>query len=261
VEKGRAVVWSQFDRSVSTFVIGGRDLAEGAPVVETTRLAAPATKLPPEYVLGRILFHAAGDRRISHDGRACASCHPDGRDDAITWATPEGPRRSIMLAGRVTQSSPYAWNGNATTLPGHLGNTFDRLSGSGLRSLELDALVSYVSSMPAPTSSPVNAAEAKKAERGREIFASSEAGCANCHSGAAYTDGLNHDVGSRDKADRGSAFNTPSLHLVGGTGPYFHDGRYATLSELLVKSDGKMGKTKHLSQADLEVLESFLRTL
>jgi DNA-binding beta-propeller fold protein YncE len=260
-EKHRAVVWSQFDRTLTTFPIGGTELVDdktSPPLVQKTAMAPLNPKLPAEYALGRILFHAAGDTRISSDGRACASCHPDGRDDAITWATPEGPRRSIMLAGRVTRTAPYSWNGNETTLHNHLGNTFDRLSGKGLRSIELDALVTYLSSMPAPAPEVV---EKVKADRGKQIFASAEAGCAGCHSGESYSDGKNHDIGSKHKFDREASFNTPSLHLVGGTGPYFHDGRYSTLGELLKKSDGKMGKTAHLSPADLDALETFLRTL
>jgi cytochrome c peroxidase len=229
--------------------------------VKRTALAPLREKMPAEYALGRILFHAAGDARIASDGRACASCHPDGRDDAITWATPEGPRRSIMLAGRTTQTAPYSWNGNETTLHGHLGNTFDRLSGRGVRSIELDALVTYISQMPAPTAQAGTDKDKAKVDRGRAIFASSEAGCSSCHSGANFTDGLNHDVGSKHKADRAGSFNTPSLHLVGGAGPYFHDGRYDTLSELLTRSDGQMGHTKHLSNGDLDALETFLRTL
>ena len=54
------------------------------------------------------------------------------------------------------------------------------------------------------------------------------------------------------------AFDTPSLRYVGGTGPWFHDGRYKTMHDLLVKSDGKMGHTKHLSEEDLDALEAYL---
>ena len=264
-ERQRIVVWSQFDRTISTFAVGDDDLIDESRTplkVKRTALAPLREKLSTEYALGRILFHAAGDARISSDGRACASCHPDGRDDAITWATPEGPRRSISLAGRATQTAPYSWNGDEATLHGHLGNTFDRLSGRGVRSIELDALVTYVSQMPAPPVQTVaSRSDKSKVERGRAIFASAEAGCATCHSGPSFTDGVNHDVGSRHKADRASSFNTPSLHLVGGGGPYFHDGRYDTLGELLTRSDGQMGHTKHLSNADLDALETYLRTL
>ena len=263
-EKHRGVVWSQFDRTGSTFSILDTELVDDktTPLTVQKTAAAPLReKLPAEYALGRILFHAAGDTRIAADGRACASCHPDGRDDAITWATPEGPRRSIMLAGRAPASAPYSWNGNEASLHGHLGNTFDRLSGKGLRSIELDALVTYISQMPAPPQVTPTRAEHAKVERGRAIFASREAGCSTCHTGASFTDGLNHDVGSKHKADRAPSFNTPSLRFVGRTAPYFHDGRYANLRELLTKSDGKMGRSKHLSNADLEALESYLETL
>jgi cytochrome c peroxidase len=261
-DKHVGVVWGQFDRTLTTFALGNNELVDdkATPVsTQRTQLAPLKNKLPSEYALGRILFHAAGDARVSADGRACASCHPDGRDDAITWATPEGPRRSIMLAGRVTGTAPYAWNGNAKTVPEHLGNTFDRLSGKGLRSVELDALIAYVTQLPTPHATPdTNAATI---ERGRQIFASKEAACSTCHAGTSFTDGARHDVGSQHKADRASSFNTPSLHLVGGTGPYFHDGRYASLSELLKQSDGKMGHTKHLSTNDLGALEAYLHTL
>ncbi len=263
-EKHRGVVWSQFDRTVTTFPIGGREMVDErtAPTtVARTALPPLKDKLPAEYALGRVLFHAAGDLRLSGDGRACASCHPDGRDDGITWATPEGPRRSIMLAGKVTATPPYSWNGTEHTIANHLSSTFDRLSGNGLHGIELDALVTFVSQMPPPPARTIDAAERAKVERGRQVFASNETKCASCHAGSDMTDGRNHEVASKHKADRATAFNTPSLRFVGGTGPYFHDGRYASLKELLDATDGTMGKTKHLAAADRDALEAFLRTL
>jgi cytochrome c553 len=260
----RGVTWSQFDRTVATFALGGRQLADERTTpltVERTAMPALREKLPAEYALGRVLFHAAGDLRLSGDGRACASCHPDGRDDGITWATPDGPRRSIMLAGRVSRTPPYSWNGNEHTLAIHLASTFDRLSGNGLHGLELDALVAFVTQMPAPPPRPVDASDKARVERGRNVFASAETGCATCHGGAELTDGQNHEVSSKHKADRQAAFNTPSLRFVSGTGPYFHDGRYGSLREMLDATDGTMGRTKQLAAADRDALEAFLRSL
>jgi DNA-binding beta-propeller fold protein YncE len=264
-EQPRAFVWSQFDRTLSVLSLGGPDLTDekASPPARVLKIAlAPlTTKLPADFALGRIVFHSAGDARISKDGRACASCHPDGRDDGITWATPDGPRRSIMLAGRVTTSAPYAWNGTTKTLHDHLHLTFDRLDGTGLKSLELDGLVAYVSAMQPPVpKQDAQAADARVA-RGAQIFASKEAACSSCHAGANFSDGAVHDVKSRTESDRGSSFRTPTLHFVGGTGPYFHDGRYKTLHDLLRDVDGKMGHTKHLSEPDLDSLEAFMRTL
>ena len=264
-EQPRAFVWSQFDRTLNVLPLGGSDLVDEktapSPRVAKIALAPLGNKLPADFALGRIVFHAAGDTRISKDGRACASCHPDGRDDGITWATPEGPRRSIMLAGRVSTAAPYAWNGTTKTLHDHLHMTFDRLDGTGLKSLELEGLVAYVSTMRPPVPQQDARASDPKVARGAQIFASKETGCATCHGGANFSDGVTHDVKSKTESDRGTKFKTPSLHFVGGTGPYFHDGRYKNLHDLLRDIDGKMGHTKHLSENDLDSLEAFMRTL
>jgi hypothetical protein len=48
---------------------------------------------------------------------------------------------------------------------------------------------------------------------------------------------------------------------VGGTAPYFHDGRYATLLDVLMASGSQMGHTLHLSRADAEALTAYMETL
>src|SRR6185436_9732784 len=118
----RVVVWSAFDRVLD--VVSLEEYAvpalhdpdatpEASPGVARLALSRRAsTAAPADLDLGRRLFHAASDPRIAVDGRACASCHPDGRDDAIVWATPDGPRQTPMLAGRVTGTAPYGWTGN-----------------------------------------------------------------------------------------------------------------------------------------------------
>jgi mono/diheme cytochrome c family protein len=196
---------------------------------------------------------------MSHDGRACASCHPDGRDDGLTWATPNGPRRSITLAGRIDATAPFSWSGTENTLKDHIEITFTRLRGEGgVKGLELSALAAYVESLPAP---PVPHASDPRIPRGKEIFNSVAAGCSTCHLGERGTDNAHHDVQSKTEADKSGSFNTPSLRFVGRGGPYFHDGRYATLRELLNDADLKMGHTKQLSTDDLEALEAYLRSL
>ncbi len=125
--KDRAVVWSQFERVVNVIPLGGSDLVDDKgpdkpPPVAHFALSEPTHPIPVNLALGRVLFNMVGDERISHDGRACASCHPDGRDDALTWATPNGPRRSIMLAGRIADTAPFSWSGTEQTLEGARGD-------------------------------------------------------------------------------------------------------------------------------------------
>ncbi len=267
VDPGRreAVVWSQFDRSLDVI-----PLAHVEPSVDDEDVPAevahfalpsdPARRLDVAARLGRQLFFATGDARISRDGRACASCHPDGRDDGLVWATPNGPRRSILLAGRLADTAPYSWEGNEADLRRHLVKTFDRLHGAGgLRSVELDALLTYVRSLPPPPRAVTP--DDVELRRGAQLFVSAEVGCSHCHSGPAFTDGALHDIDSHAEVDRERKFNTPSLRFVGAKGPWFHDGRYKTLRELLVKEDGKMGHTHGLSPADLDALEAYVRSL
>ena len=265
-DKDRAVVWSQFERIVNVISLGGSDLVDDKgpgkpPAVVHFALTEPTHALPVSLALGRVLFNMVGDERISHDGRACASCHPDGRDDSLTWATPNGPRRSIMLAGRVAETAPFSWSGTEQTLKEHMGITFTRLKGSGdLRSMEMDALADYVQTLAPPPGAGSKDAAVRVA-RGSEIFHSAAAACSSCHAGSNATDNEKHDVQSKTNSDKNGSFNTPSLRFVGGGGPYFHDGRYKTLRQLLTDADRKMGHTAQLSNDDLEALEAYLRTL
>jgi mono/diheme cytochrome c family protein len=262
--RNRAVVWSQFDRALDVIELSDGltdDQGRPPPLVQRVAMAPnPTRSLPVATALGRLLFHSTGDGRIARDGRACASCHPDGRDDSLVWATPEGPRRSIMLAGRVQGTAPYAWSGSEEDLQVHLSTTFDRLNGvGGLKGVELTALTAYVESLAPP---PVHALPGDtQVKRGAELFASADVGCASCHSGPLATDNRRHDVKSKTDADKTGEFNTPSLHLVGGTGPYFHDGRYKTLHDLLSTTRDDMGHTSQLSPGDLEAIEAYVRTL
>jgi cytochrome c peroxidase len=215
-----------------------------------------------DVALGRELFHASGDRRISSDGRACASCHPDGRDDSLTWSTPGGPRQTPMLAGRVAETAPYGWDGAGADVAAHLTHTFQRLSGRGLASTELVALIAYIKTLPAPPAETRPAATAGAIARGDAIFHSKEAGCSSCHAGqGVLTDGLSHDVGAKAEADTPTEFDTPSLRFVAGTAPYFHDGRYATLRDVLTHTAGEMGQSRTLDRDELDALEAYVQTL
>jgi len=257
--KQRAIVWSQFERSIEVLNLAEMgDPGDSAKKHDRLALKPAADAMPLAFVLGRQIFHTTGDARISRDGRSCASCHPDGRDDAITWATPEGPRRTIMLAGRLQGTAPFSWNGATKDVREHLTHTFERLNGQGLRNVELEALVAYIEAMPPPPRE--GADDVKLVKQGSEIFHSAKAECGSCHAEGGM-DSKNHELGSKARADRKDSFNTPSLSYISGRGPFFHDGRFGTLRELLVESDGMMGHTKHLNEGEMNALEAYLNTL
>jgi cytochrome c peroxidase len=256
-DRRRALVWSQQKRSIDFIQLDAA--ADSNPGTDRLELSRKARYEKAELALGRALFHRIGDRRIAADGRGCASCHVDGRDDGLTWSTPAGPRQTPALAGRLRDTAPFGWDGQGSDLTRHMSETFVRLQGSGLSERELAALRAYVESLPLP-----HRAESERSDeraRGRRIFFSAQTGCAACHSGASFSDGQLHDVGSRTAADKDGRFNTPSLLGVGATAPYFHDGRFASLEQMLLATSGRMGKTRHLSRTELSALVAYLESL
>lgn len=131
--------------------------------------------------------------------------------------------------------------------------------------------------------------------RGLELFTTEHdparglrgADCFHCHGGNLFTnhDFMNNGLPERDEdlgrfeitrqaSDR-NKFKVPSLRNVGLTAPYMHDGRFATLEEVIDHYNGPMARTrtldpnlaKHpqsglgLSADDRAALVAFLRTL
>ncbi len=159
----------------------------------------------------------------------------------------------------------------------HWKNTFGRLGGTGFEEggparAGLDALIAYLTAMPAPTlDGAARAPGAELAERGKDLFFAAEHGCAGCHLGGTGSDAIAHDLSGRPRpahldasvAQRADseAFDTPSLRFVSGTAPYFHDGRYATLLDVLTNPDSRMGHTLDLSRRDAGALAAYLETL
>lgn len=81
--------------------------------------------------------------------------------------------------------------------------------------------------------------------RGEILFRSEQAECFHCHGSLLFTDNRFHDIGldldppdagrmdaTGDPFDRGK-FRTPTLRNVEVSAPYMHDGRFATLEEVV----------------------------
>ncbi|UQA63143.1 c-type cytochrome [Polyangium aurulentum] len=251
----RIFAWSEIDRALS------RIERESAAIVSLPLWRRSGEPRDERVDRGRRLFHSSRDARIAQ-GRACASCHPDGRDDGLVWTSPDGPRQTVMLAGRIEGTAPYGWFGEHLTVRDHVTHTFTRLNGTGfdmknqIAAEDFEALLAYLASLPLPPA--VAALEAKAVERGKDVF--SAYGCEGCHRGGGGTDGLSHDVGTGLAGERSAAFDTPSLRRVRGTAPYFHDGRYATLEEMLSAKDQKMFNGT-LTEPDKKALLAYLETL
>jgi len=245
---GRAVVFSQLGGALSVI---GLDGEAGA-----TRTIALDYHPPPALAAaarGRMLFYRTDDTRVSGDGIACSSCHIDGREDGLTWTTPMGPRQTPMLAGRLDGTAPYGWEGDRPTVAAYIANTVERLGGKGLQAQEIDDLTAFLHVAKAPPRSPRDAA---LVSRGRDLFEGSAQGCGTCHAGG-WTDASAHGFSLATS----ETFDTPSLQFIGGTAPYFHDGRYATLEALLADPASLMGHSASLPAEDRLALAAYLRSL
>jgi mono/diheme cytochrome c family protein len=209
-----------------------------------------------EAELGAELFRRGGDIRLSGDGSlACATCHPEGRSDGLSWRLGDGILQTPILAGRLRDTAPYKWDGRDGDLYFSFRQTISRLGGdpSAMRQTEYAALQAYLLSLPPPPAPSVRDAEALA--RGRTIF---EAQCADCHVGAATTDNAQHPL-----ATSLPAVDTPSLIGVAHSAPYFHDGSAVDLAALIDDhgSVHDMVDTSGLSPAQREDLVHYLESL
>jgi putative pyrroloquinoline-quinone binding quinoprotein len=208
---------------------------------------------PPAELIGRRLFHTANDRRIAAaPGVACSTCHLEGRDDGVSWALDDLVLQTPPLRGRLRGHQPLRWRGDSPNLADAVRVAVDRLGGSGLPDVEVDAIVAYLTSSPDMRPSP--SPEAPDA-RGRDLFAALR--CTGCHRPERdYTDDRLHDV-------RGRAFRTPSLRGVSRSAPYYHDGSAPSLAALLAgaEPDDPMAVGNRLDGADREHLARFLQSL
>ena len=206
---------------------------------------------------GAELFRRGGDARISANGSlACASCHPEGLGDGLSWRIEGKTLQTPLLRGRLEGAHPFKWDGKDADLPTSLRNTVGRLGGAGLSAEDNEALQAYLGSLGRPRTPLSYDPDARL--RGEALFASKELACTACHGGASLADGNQHAFDS----DLESA-DTPSLIGLARSAPYFHDGSAPTLRALLLDNGHVhgMADTAQLSARQIDDLIAYLETL
>lgn len=228
----------------------------------------------PELRRGRALFFSNRSADPSA-GMACATCHPDGREDGRLWDQLGSLRQTPILSGRLADTAPYNWEGSSRTLDQNIHQTVEqRLGGRTLSKADTKALRRFVLEalrpvQVRPTESP------ELVSRGAELFADEEVGCAQCHQlDRGLTDGKQHEfkfqAGApqqqrRTFAIRGltptRSFDTPSLKYLAASAPYFHDGTALSLESVITDNHDRMGVTSHLTSDEQKALVAYLETL
>ncbi len=255
---GDLLVWCAFTRSVARVSAGAAEAKDGGTRALANVQHGPAaiaSRLTPAQHAGMVLFHTADPAMAERGAMACASCHPDGRADGLSWRIEKHELQTPILAGRIVNTHPYKWDGGDKDLTTSLTMTMQRLGGRGLGATETAQLGAYLSALPTvrtPGRDPVAVA------RGKKLFDSAELGCRACHDGPAYTDQTRHKL-QGDLAES----DTPSLRGLAASAPYFHDGSAATL-EALLRDRGAvhgMAETSKMADKDMADLVAFLETL
>jgi DNA-binding beta-propeller fold protein YncE len=245
-------VFCTLSRKVATIEVDApaKGLEWSEPVAQS-RLSSPAQ-------VGRELFRRGRDHRLSQAGAlACASCHPEGRTDGLSWRIEGNTLQTPLLAGRLVGSHPFKWDGKDANLSTSLRNTVRRLGGGGITNADSQALQAFLTSLPAVRTPTPD--DARAVARGRKLFFGTETGCADCHSGDNYSDGNQYDHLAPELGE----VDTPSLKGLAFSAPYYHDGSARTLEALLMGNGSVhgMGGTSHLSEREIDDLVAFLETL
>jgi hypothetical protein len=202
------------------------------------------------YDAGRTMFHTQ-----TGSGLACASCHPEGREDGLVWTFEGiGPRRTQNISGGILARAPFHWNGDMVNLDVLMTEVFaQRMSGITASVSSRKSLGPWLDRVPAPKGVIVDAAAV---ERGRTLFDAADVGCATCHSGPQLTNNMIVNAGK-------GSIKVPSLVGVGARAPFMHDGCAATLADRFGPCGGGdlHGKTSQLTAAQLADLVAYLESL
>jgi DNA-binding beta-propeller fold protein YncE len=191
--------------------------------------------MPADMRDGQFLFNTANSSVVpitQNSWIACATCHIEGRSDAITWRFVEGPRDTPSNAGGKSDTGFLFWTADHRVVSDYWRIIVDEQGGqkfsSGMNDAGvpqkttdptlltyLDHIQTYVNfAIPAPVpprTDPTLVAQ------GKLLFGDATVGCINCHSGPAHTDSgegnpnliledkvLVHDVGTCVSASGGA---------------------------------------------------------
>ncbi|QHS56612.1 hypothetical protein GWR56_14055 [Mucilaginibacter sp. 14171R-50] len=130
---------------------------------------------------------------------------------------------------------------------------------------KLPALKAYQHSIPAPKP-PAGSYDAASAALGKGIFMN-KAKCYNCHTGSSFTDNILHtpdEIGIDDfeakRSPTGKYRTTPLAGIFARMkGGFYHDGRFAALSDVVNHYDAKM--SLNLTTTEKQNLVEYLKSL
>ncbi len=217
---------------------------------------------------GEEIFYDGG--RSLDQWYSCHTCHQDGGTNGRPMDTMnDGSRmtfKTVLPLYNVHHTKPWTWHGWQEDLHNAMHKSMtSTMLGRSPNEEDTKALLAYLDSLklpPNPFRMPDGSLTAAAA-RGKQVFESRKAGCANCHSGPYFTDGKIHDVGLGSPDDQYQGYNTPSLLGVYRRVRLLHHGRAKSLEDLLtdLHAPGKVAGESDLSAEELKDLIAYLKSL
>ena len=252
-----------------------------ASLEAATRVDLGGPKRQTHIRWGEKLFHSAN---ITFQRQfACATCHPDGHVDGLTYDIEAdgiglNPVDNRTLRG-IYDTDPFKWAGTNATLARQCGARlavfFTRIQ--PFTPEQLQAVNDYTVTIPRPPNRhrPLGAPLTEAQRRGKLIFERArtndgreippEGRCVNCHFPPYFTDRTLRDVGTRHPLDTPAMekIDVPHLNNIYDSAPYLHNGMADTLEEIWTVHNPKdtHGYTNDMTKDQLNDLIEYLKTL
>ena len=226
---------------------------------------------PPQKSLARKGMEIFYDGQRSLDQwYSCHSCHQEGGTNARpmdTWNDgTEMTLKTVLPLHDVTQTFPWTWHGWQRNLTEAMHKSVtSTMQGEPPTAEDKRALIAFMATLKTPPN-PFRDAQGRlspSATRGKQVFFSEKAGCADCHHGPRFTDGRIHDVGLGSDQDAYQGYNTPSLIGVYRKVRLLHSGRARDLQRVItdLHSPDRVNGEGDLTQQEASDLIDYLKSL
>jgi DNA-binding beta-propeller fold protein YncE len=205
-----------------------------------------------DELIGEMYFHDAS--LCFQSWQSCASCHPDARVDGLNWdllndgiGNPKNVK-SMLLSHETPPAMSLGVRSHAK-LAVRAG--FKHIQFADVPETYASHVDTYLAGLK-PLISPYPCSS-KDFEKGKVLFQSLK--CNECHPAPLFTDLQSYPLGDVNSLK----WDTPTLVELWRTGPYWHDGKYATLEEIFETE--RHGLQEPLPVNDMKALNAYLLTL
>jgi YVTN family beta-propeller protein len=201
---------------------------------------------------------------------SCHSCHQNGGTNSRAMDTlndgTEQTFKTVLPLHHVTETGPWTWHGWQQDLDNAMHKSItSTMLGKAPSAQDKQALLTFLETLEAPPNPFRNpdGSLTDVAERGRQVFESDFAACAECHNGPHFSDGKNHDVGLNSPDDFYENYNTPSLLGTYRKVLWLHTGRARSLERVVtdLHSPEKVAGTRKLTEQEAGDLIEYLKSL